>query len=314
MTYLTGNLIQATDFNTFSTNTDAVWNVKYGQTSVSSVNVGNIITANNWATLNTTISSMAAHQGTSITSRSGPTAGQIISILPNLSTDITNCTANTYNAASQGSQFTGWTGNASVTTTTGTGSNPWTITFTDTVTFANASAASYFFNSGATIKIQFSKTSTGHSGDTDWNNFVNTVCGAIYLTSTGPTKTINGIQYNGTTKIGGTGNPHLISSSTGFAQLVTTPTLLYTQYDSGYSYSSNQVNVSAAYNGSTTLTITTTWHSGATAQISGGTATTGIVFGTAPTTVVTYFAPETTHLTNTWGTPTVASSVSVTNS
>jgi len=315
MTYSTGGLVQATDFNTFAGNINAVWNTKYGQTSVSTVSQGATVSAANWASLNSTIANAAAHQGTTITSRTSPTAGQTVAVLPNLSTDITSCTSNVYNAASQGSQYTAWTGTASVTDITGTGSNPWTITFTDTVTFANATAATSFFNSGATVKIQFSKTSTGHAGDAEWNSFIGTVCGTIYLSSTGASKTINGQTYTGTTKIGGTGTPSVLNTTIGFAQLNSTPAVLYTQYDTGYSYSTNNLSISAAYNGSTTLTFVTTWHnSGPTAVISGGTATTGIVFGTAPTTVVTYYAPETTHLTNTWGTPTVASSVSVTNS
>jgi hypothetical protein len=314
MTYSTGGLVQATDFNTFAGNINAVWNTKYGQTSVSTVSQGATVSAANWASLNSTIANTAAHQGTTITSRTGPVAGQTVAILPNLSTDIASCTSNTYNAASQGSQYTAWTGTASVTATTGTGTSPWTITFTDTVTFANATAASSFFNSGATVKIQFSKTSTGQTGDAEWNSFISTVCGTIYLSSTGASKTINGQTYTGTTKIGGTGNASVLNTTIGFAQLNSTPAVLYTQYDTGPSYSSNDVSVSAAYNGTTTLTLVTTWHSAANAAISGGTATTGISFGTAPTTVVTYFAPETTYLTNTWGTPTVASSVSVTNS
>jgi len=314
MTYSTGGLVQATDFNTFAGNVNAVWNTKYGQTSVSTVSQGATVSAANWASLNSTIANTAAHQGTTITSRTGPAAGQTVAILPNLSTDIASCTSNTYNAASQGSQYTAWTGTASVTATTGTGTSPWTITFTDTVTFANATAASSFFNSGATVKIQFSKTSTGQSGDAEWNTFISTVCGTIYLSSTGASKTINGQTYTGTTKIGGTGNASVLNTTIGFAQLNSTPAVLYTQYDTGPSYSSNDVSVSAAYNGTTTLTLVTIWHSAANAAISGGTATTGISFGTAPTTVVTYFSPETTYLTNTWGTPTVASSVSVTNS
>jgi len=44
-------------------------------------------------------------------------------------------------------------------------------------------------------------------------------------------------------------------------------------------------------------------------NISGGTATTGISFGTAPATVVTYFPPSTTYLSASWGIPTVAASV-----
>jgi len=310
MTYTSGGSVQAQDYNTFSSNTNAVWNTLYGQTAVATVAVGNIVYANNWATLNSTISNMAAHQGTTITTRTGPTPGQTISVQSNIATDITSCTTNEYNAASLGSQYTGWTGNASATSGAGTGGT-WTITFTDTVTFASAASANYFFNCGGLIKIQFGKSSTGSAGDSEWNNFISNVVGAIYLSGTAAGKTINGTTYTGTTKIGGTGTPTVLATGTGFAQLSSTPTTIYTQTDP--SLTSSQISVSAAYNGSTTLTFVTTWTSGSTNAISGGTATTGTAFGTAPATVVTYFPPETTYLTNTWGTPTVASSFGFVN-
>jgi len=310
MTYTSGGSVQAQDYNTFSSNTNAVWNTLYGQTAVATVAVGNIVYANNWATLNSTISNMAAHQGTTITTRTGPTPGQTISVQSNIATDITSCTTNEYNAASLGSQYTGWTGNASATSGAGTGGT-WTITFTDTVTFASAASANYFFNCGGLIKIQFGKSSTGAAGDSEWNNFISNVCGAIYLSGTAASKTINGTTYTGTTKIGGTGTPSVLATGTGYAQLTSSATTIYTQTDP--SLTSSQVSISAAYNGSTTLTSVTTWTSGSTNAISGGTATTGTSFGTAPATVVTYFPPETTYLTNTWGTPTVASSFSVVN-
>lgn len=312
MTYTSGGLIQATDFNGFSTGVNAVWNTLYGQTAVTTVATGGTVTATQWASLNSTISSEASHQGTSITSRTNPTTGQVISVLSNVQTDINNCTTNQYNASTQGTQYTGWTGNASLTSGKGSGSAAWTATFTDTITFSSAAAANYFFNAGATVKIQFSKTSTGTVADTEWNNFVNTVCGAIYLSSTGASKTINGQTYTGTTKIGGTGTPSILTTGTGFAQLTSTPVIIYKQFDSGTAYSSNYVQITAAFSGSS-LTLVTTWYDngdtnpGSTAQISGGTATTGISFGTAGATVVTYFPPETTYLANTWGTPSVAS-------
>ena len=311
MTYVTGGLIQAADYNGFNGNVNAVWNTSYGQSAAGNVAVGETAQATQWATLNTNISSMASHQGTSITARTNPTVGQAISILSNLGTDIGNCTTNQYNASTQGTQFTGWTGSASATSGAGSGTSAWTITYTDTITFANTTAASNFFNAGATIKIQFSKTSTGAGIDTEWNNLVNNVCGTIYLSSTGASKTINGTTYTGTTKVGGSGTPTILTTSTGFAQLSASPTIIYKQFDSGYSYTSNYVQVTAAWS-APNLTLVTTWHEagGATpVAIAGGTATTGIAFGTAPATVVTYFPPETTYLTNSWGTPSVASTV-----
>jgi hypothetical protein len=311
MTYVTGGLIQAADYNGFNGNLNAVWNTSYGQTATANVTIGNTVNANSWANLNTKLSNAASHQGSSITSRTNPQTGNVIVVLSNLGTDITTVNTNKYNASTQGSQFTGWTGSASALSGAGSGTSAWTITFTDTITFANANAANYFFNSGATIKIQFSKTSTGTSSDTTWNSFVNGTAGNIFLSSTGASKLINGVAYTGTTKIGGNGTPTVLSTSTGFAQLTSTPAIIYKQYPTGYSYSGNYVQVTAAYT-APNLTLVTTWHSpagGSAVNISGGTATAGIVFGTAPATIVTYFPPETTYLANTWGTPSVASTV-----
>lgn len=316
MTYSTGGLIQATDYNGFVSttaggNVNATWNSTYGQTSLSTVSVGSVVSASSWSTLNTTISNMASHQGTSITSRSNPTAGTTITAMTNVGTDITSCYTNRYNAASQGTQYTGWTGSSSKTGTTGSGTAAWTITFTSSITFANTTAASNFFNAGGLLKIQFSKTSTGTSQDPEWNTFASTTVGTIYLSSTGASKTLVGVAYTGTTRVGGTGSPTTLTTGTGYAQLTGTPTTIFKQFDTGTAYSSNYIQCNASVSGSV-VTLTTTWYDNgdpAGADISGGTATTGISFGTAPATVVTYFPPESTYISNTWGTPTVASSV-----
>ena len=316
MTYSTGNLIQSTDYNGFvsttaGANVNATWNTAYGQTALSTVAAAATISATQWATLNSTISSMASHQGTTITSRTSPVTGNIISVLANVNTDITNCYTNRNNAVASGTQYTAWTGTSSKTTATGTGAAAWTITFTNTVTFANTTAASNFFNAGGLVKIQFSKTSTGTTEDTEWNAFIGTTCGTIYLSSTATSKTINGSTYTGTTKVGGTGTPSVLATGTGYAQLTGTPVTIYKQFDSGTAYNANYLQVNASVS-SANITFTTTWFDDGTAlsaNISGGTATTGITFGTAPATVVTYFPPSQTYLSPVWGTPTVAASV-----
>jgi hypothetical protein len=310
MTYVTGGLIQAADYNGFNGNLNAVWNTSYGQTALANISIGNSVDANSWANLNTKVSNSASHQGTAITSRANPQIGNTIIVLNNLGTDVSNINTSKYNASTQGTQFTGWSGSASATAGAGSGTSAWTITFTDTVTFANTNAANYFFNAGATVKIQFSKTSTGTAVDSTWNGLA-TTAGTIYLSSTGASKSINGVTYTGTTKSGGNGTPTILSTSTGFAQLTSTPAIIYKQFPTGYTYSGDYIQVTAAYT-APNLTLVTTWHSpagNAAVNITGGTATTGIAFGTAPATVVTYFPPATTYLTNTWGTPSVASTV-----
>ena len=321
MTYSSGGLIQATDYNGFvsttvGANINATWNSTYGQTALSTVSTGGTVTATQWASLNNTLTSVANHQNTSITSRTSPSAGNTIAILSNLNTDITNTYNNRYYAYASGAQYTSWTGSASITGATGHTNTAWTLTFTDTVTFANATAATNFWGGGGYMKIQFSKTSTGSDADPDWNNFIGTVCGTVYFTADGSSKVIAGTTYLGTKVIGGTGTPSILASSTGWNQLTTSPTTIYKQFDTAYTYTGDYVQVTATATSSTVLTLVTTWFSAARATsgssrwISGGTATSGITFGTAPATVVTYYPPETTYLTNTWGTPTVASTAS----
>jgi hypothetical protein len=320
MTYSVGGLIQATDYNGFASTTsggniNAVWNTAYGQTALGTVSAAATVTATQWATLNNTLAAVGSHQGTTLTSRTSPVAGNTISVLSNFGTDCTSINTNRLNASAQGSQFTGWSGTSSKTSATGSGASAWTITFTHTVTFASADAANYFFNAGGTIKIEFSKTSTGTDADADWNNLANTVCGDVYISSDGATKTIAGVSRTGTSVTGGSGTPGTLLTGTGWNQLTGSPVVVYKQFDSVYTYTNNFIQISASKS-STVLTLTTVWSDagditpfGSTNDISGGTGTTGITFGTAPATVVTYFPPSTAQLTNTWGTPTVAASV-----
>ena len=327
MTYTVGGLIQATDYNGFASTTSGanvnnVWGVGatdtgYGQsTTLSTVSTGAVVTATQWASLNSRISSMASHQGTTITSRANPVAGGVIGILAALNTDLTSITNNRGNAAASGSQFTGWTGTSSKTTGTGSGNAAWTITFTHTITWASAAAARYFFNAGGRIKWECSKTSTGTDADEEWNDLANTLVGDIFITGGTGTQTIAGTAYTGTTKSGGTGTPSTLLTTTGWYDLTTLDTIIYKQFADTYSYTDQYIQIAAKTAGSgTQLVLTTTWVDPGGAlfpndNISGGTATTGITFGTAPATVVTYFPPSTTFLTEaSWGTPGVVAAV-----
>jgi hypothetical protein len=325
MTYSVGGLIQAVDYNGFASTTSGanvnnLWgtgstDTGYGQsTTLATVSAGGTVTATQWASLVNRISSMASHQGTSITARVAPVAGNVIAVLAAVNTDLTNCTTNRGNAAASGTQFTGWSGTSSKTGTTGSGSTAWTITFTHTVTWASADAARYFFNAGGRIKWETSKTSTGTESDDEWNDLANTLVGDIYITGGTGTQTIAASAYTGTTKVGGTGTPNTLTTTTGWYDLTTGDTLIYKQFADTAPYTGSFIQINAKTAGSgTQLVLTTLWSdpggsgAGSTDQISGGTATSGISFGTAPATVVTYFPPSSTYLTEaSWGTPTVA--------
>ena len=316
MTYTSGGLIQATDYNGFVSTTSGanindIWSTGasdkgYGQSAISTVSAAGTITATQWATLVNTLSSLGSQTGTTLTARTAPTAGTLISVLAAVNTDITNVTTNRNNAVAVGSQFTGWTGTNSKTAAT-TGAT-WSITFTNTVTFASAAAARYFFNGGGLIKLDVSKTATGALGDPEWNDLANTLCGDIWISGVDTAHTIAGVSYTGVTKIGGTGTPNTLATTLGWYNLTTSDQIIYKQFADTAPYTANFIQHQAKTAGSgTQLVITTLWSASDGDPISGGTAPTGATPGTAPCTICTYFPPSTTYLTSaSWGTPTVA--------
>ena len=332
MTYSVTGTIQAADFNNFvgngvsGPNLNATWNTTYGQPAVSTVSPAGTVTATGyWNSLNANLTAAGAHQGTTITSRSNPTAGQTISILANLATDISTVYTNRFNAATVGTQFTGWTGTASFNTNIGnTAANirgGWTATFTDTITFANSTAANTWFNCGGYAQVQFGKQTTGTVTDTEWNAFIGnagaggTVAAKVILTADQTAKNLPGWSgVLGTGKTGGTGTPSILGNAIGFNQLTTSPQNIYKQLDSGL-YTGNYVNIAASKNATgNVITLTTTWFEaggdvGANTTITGGTLTSGGTFGTGAATLVTLYPPEVGNIANVWGSYSVSSSV-----
>ena len=329
MTYSSGGLIQATDYNGFvstgTPNINGFWGTGatdsgWGQTAIGTVSAAGTVTATQWASLVNTLASAGSQSNTTITARTAPTTGTLISVLAAVATDITSINTNRANAAAVGTASTTWTGAAAKTTTTGTGTNAWTITWTQTVTFPSADQARYFFNAGGRIRLNMSKTSTGLDSDADWNTFIAKV-GTISMTGIAASKTLSGTAYTGTTRIGGTGGTQTtLSTATGWYALTAgaAATTIFQLNDNLTVYTGDTVIITAAKNAaSTVLTLTTTWNStsragaGQNTQISGGTDTASpyTAFGTAPAVWCSFIPPSTTYLTNSWGTPTVASTV-----
>lgn len=327
MAYTAGSLIEAADYNGFvSTNANNINSIYstgsgdkgYGETALTTVSAGAIISAPNWANLVNTITTIASHQGTAITSRTAPVANDLITILTNLTTDVNNVVTNRGNAAAVGSTINTFSGSVAKTSATGSGTSAWSITFTHTITWPSADAARYFFNAGGRVKWETSKTSTGTAADTEWNDLANTLVGDIFITGGTATQTIAGTAYTGTTKNGGTGTPNVLLTNTGWYDLTTSDTLIYRQYADTAPYTGQYIAINARTAGSgTQLVLTTQWYDPgggfAFSNISGGTDTTSPFtgFGTAPATVVTVSQPSSTYLTTAaWGTPTIAASVS----
>lgn len=325
MTYSAGGLIQAADYNTFQTNLNAIWSTGttdsgWGQSSISAVSASAVVTATNWATLVNNLSITGGQTTTSITSRAAPVTGNVVNILANVSTDISSCTTRRGFATSSGTTSSTWTGSIAKTSGTGSGGSAWTINWTQTVTFPSADQARYFWNAGGLIRLDMSKTSTGLDADSEWNTFVGTV-GTLYLSGrvAGADQTIAGVNYTGFTRIGGSGTPSPNLTTTGWYTLTAGAgaSTMFQLNNTVYPYTGDFIRVTAAKNaGSTAVTFVTTWNQVAidtNATISGGsdTASPYSAFGTAPAVLCRVVPPSTAQgLSNTWGTPTVSSSVS----
>jgi hypothetical protein len=322
MTYSSGGLIQASDYNTFAGQVNNIWGTGatdsgWGQTAISAVSFQGVVTATNWATLVNNLATAGAQTTTTITSRTAPVTGNVVAILANVATDITNVTVNRGNATSSGGEVGYASGTTAKTSGTGSGQAAWSIVFTHTVTFPSADQARYFWNAGGRVRLQYGKTSTGTDIDTEWNTLAGW-CGSIYITGrvNSAAQTIAGVSYTGTTRIGGTGGSQTtLATTTGWYQLTTSPVSVFQLNSTISPYTNQSIDTAATATSSTVLTLRTTWTqpavsgAGVTCNISGGTDTGAgsvTITGTAPTTLCTYFPPSTAQgLSNTWGTPVI---------
>jgi len=318
MTYVAQGLIQPADYSNRINTLNNTWatganDFGYGQTGLSGVSTGDTVTSAQWSSMFNTITAIASHQGTAIVNMPNPSTGSLISAVTSLDTNLTTISNNRLSAAQNGTQFTGYTGTNS--RTAGTSGGPWTLTFDSTVIFDSLNAARYFFNAGGRIKIETAKSSTGQLGDPDWNSLSSTVVGDIYITAGNVAGyNIAGQTYHGIDKIGGTGTPSVLVTNAGWFQLTPGAAYfpVYQQYSTVAPYNNNSITVSVSRNAAQTqLNIRVVWDNREGDPISGGTAPSGASPGTAPCTVVTYFPPSTSYITQTWGTPLINGTVSL---
>ena len=332
MTYSSAGLIQATDYNGFvgptasggtaGANLNDIWSTGstdkgWGQTAVTNPVATDTVTATQWASLVNNLASAGNQTSSTLTARSAPTAGQTIGILAALNTDLTTVTTNRGNAAASGTQSTTWTGNIAKTTGTGSGTNAWTIVWTQTVTFPSADQTRYFWNAGGLVTLDMSFTNNLIDNDPEWNRLVGYV-GTLTLAGrvNGAAQTIAAVSYTGFNRSGTGGTQTTLATTTGWYNLTGSPTTMLLLADATAPYAGDTITVTATATSSTVLTLITTWTSssragaGQATNISGGTDTTSpfTSFGTAPAVLCRFKPPATTYLTNSWGTPAVASS------
>lgn len=313
MAYSQGGLIAATDYNTIvgtspgsTTNTiNTVWAVGsgsagYGQTPISSVSASALVTATQWATLINNLNSTLTHQSGSGSGLSAPVAGNQINYLSTLQTQVNNAYTNRLTFASNSAAVTNVSSlTAYAAWTSATTTSTLTRSFGCRVTFPSADQARYFFNSGGRVKFNISGTGSGSSRSTAAANMCTYLGGVLVFganTNGGRAGTGGTVATNDTTKgyYGATNANVNIVSVTGVTASYTTDTGTIAIKTNGTQGSNND-------NGSQLefwATINST--SGANA---GGSFDDSLSLTVTATVDVSY--PETTNLTNSWGTVSV---------
>lgn len=316
MTYAQGSLIDASDYNNIigtspssTTNRiNTVWAVGngsagYGQTAVAQVAALNTITATQWASLINTLNSILTHQAGSGSGISAPTAGSKIDFLSTLQTNVNTSYTNRLNFSTQGTTTT----QSPVTNSTlnvASGSAAQTLTITRTATFASADQARYFFNAGGQLNLVIQAgTNTGATGR-----------GAAMITmatAAGGVTAFRALTNGGRTGSGQTQNTN--DTSIGYYDLTTVNQTIVslTAITSPYTaYPSDTITITARSNGvqgvnadngtviTFVITITSALQSSGTGNPNDG------INITIPTRIDVVF-PETTNLSNSWGTVTV---------
>jgi len=292
MTYSSGNTILDDDYNGFKDSINAIWSTGsgdsgYGQTAISAVSAGSTITATQWGSLLTPMTSAGAHQNTSLSPIGNPSVGDTIQAYTTLSTNITAITGtNRLNAAASGSD------SSATTTTTSAWSN--TATTTKTITFASENQLRYFFNAGGMIRMSFSRSGgSATTQNTSWTNLL-TATGTIVATGSAASKTIAGTVYTGTSKIGGSGSENTLNTAYGAVTNYTTSNvIILKKFTTTYLYTSNFIQITARKNSNVLTYIVTL-------DDNDSTIGTDQVNGTLTMTTVIR-PPSTANLTASWG-------------
>ena len=154
MTYSSGGTIAATDYNTRATDVNNIWGTGsgangYGQsTTLSAVSAAGTVTASNWASMISRLDSIRAHQSATTSGITQPAAGNTITFLSGLDTQISTVITNKLVPATRGTFY--YTGNTQL-TNTGT----WYTQGLQQVHYSWGSydQMRYFFNAGGKLNF-----------------------------------------------------------------------------------------------------------------------------------------------------------------
>jgi hypothetical protein len=299
MSYAQGGLIEAVDYNNFlngSNQLNTVWStgagaIGYGQTALSAVSAGGTVTATQWASLINTLNNMRNHQSGVGSGISATTAGSIVNYLSTLATQINTTYTNAALYATQGTTVTGSTFSLAVSSTTGVNT-----TFDRSVTFSSVQAARYFFNAGGQLTLVVGTNTSNGSGSSSSLARLFTGLGGVTVrnttntgrSGTGITLTTNNTAF-GYRNLSFNNNTNIIQ--------VTDTTAAYTADAASIGLFTDVNDSTSGANGSKVIfrigyyVADHTWDDTISLNL---------------TSRVDVTPPESTYLSNVWGTPTIA--------
>lgn len=290
--YFIGGKIRAADFNIFAGDINDVVGTGTGDSGygqghlvVTQAVAGQSITAALWDELLTSIKFAAQHQGTSISvptstgDASWPTAGNVITILPTLETDISNIVANKLN-----SDISYMAVNSNMISSTetyvapGSGTPNWTgvdqVYYEAKIAFGSADARRHFFNTGGEIRLDATLTGVGTDAQSlDWQSMLSAI-GTVKL------------GHSSTESANSVGTP-----GNGFNNLTTSSQVVYTKGGTG-DYSGNQLNIYAKLSGTADIEIKASFDDAHIADSGSGWTGTDYVAGTLTVTLDEFIASD----------------------
>lgn len=208
MSYASGSLIEATDYNGLaSTNTSNVawvWGTGFGDsgygqstTQIAAVSSTATITAVQWQGLFNIINRCIGHQFGSAAQLAGGgninVAGDTITYFSNVATMVGNINTNRLLTIGGGVTTTG--SNFDVTVSGSTGLSNYTVD--RVVTFASADAARYFFNAGGQLNLVLSTVNSADNGsESSFARLVTGIGGISFRANDNGGRTGSGITLN----------------------------------------------------------------------------------------------------------------------
>lgn len=301
MTYASGGLIEALDYNNFAASVNAIWGAGAGSTgygqagTLSNVAIGSTVSASSWASLISRMDQIDQHQTNTTTGLTQPTAGTNITYVASLTSTITSLNNNRLSAFAT---------SGGVTNATASNSTGWTTQAIKEVqlSWANAAAMRYYFNCGGYVTFTCDHASTilsGNSKSLDWDALLVAAGGAR-------------INNNSSQRVVGatgplSGTPTVNNTALGYHQLTAGYQIVTRQYSTnatgGYNLNyityEARLNAAASTNTATVLYLKATLTDAST-DVANDTVSGSLVMG------FNHFPPELTYIANVWGTVTPA--------